>query len=137
MDGSRGAGFTITRTQVSRWRGSSEIAEVRGQIAEVGAQNLGFAFNSRLASTRDDSLGELGVEERERYLRFWRNFRLLDRLGWLGFVTFALPYLLGPYLHWSGWRQVSLTGGGVTVVTAVLIRLLHCPRCGVQFWEVC
>jgi len=82
----------------------------------------------------DDSLGELSHEERERYVRFWLRFKLLDTLGWLGLGMILFPSLLRTHLHGLGWWYFSLTGLILTVVTAIWIRLLHCPRCGVQFW---
>src|ERR1035437_3226345 len=54
MGGNRGAGFTITRTRVSRWRGSSRIAEVRGQIAEVRAGKSDFHRRFNACKLRGD-----------------------------------------------------------------------------------
>ena len=93
-----------------------------------------FDSDQRAASSAEDLLRELSAEDRERYVRFWHRFSLLDRLGWLGLVILALPVLLDARFHQSYWRQISLTGLVLLVVSAIWIRLLHCPRCGVQFW---
>ena len=95
---------------------------------------MGLASDSRLPSAPGDSLGELSSEGRARYIRFWRRFKLLDTLGWAGIGMFVLPGLLGAHLRGSGWNYFSFTGLALAVVTAVLIRLLSCPRCGVKFW---
>jgi hypothetical protein len=95
---------------------------------------MGFTSGSRLTLTPADNLGELSPEDRARYIRFWRRFKLLDTLGWAGIGMFVLRALLGAHLRGSGWNYFSLAGLALVALTAVLIRLLPCPRCGVKFW---
>jgi hypothetical protein len=97
-------------------------------------RDLGFASDSRLSSAPDDSLGDLSPEERGRYLRFWRRFKMLDTLGWVGLGILVFVGLLGAHLPGNGWRYFSLTWLALVAVTAIWIRLLPCPRCGVKFW---
>src|SRR5208282_2271126 len=54
MGASRGVGFMITPTRVSRWRERSRIAEVRGQIAEVRAGQILFYVGFSACRPRGD-----------------------------------------------------------------------------------
>lgn len=131
----------ITRTRRSRWRGSSERfpRDWRGWTQDRDShrhteRDLGFTSDSRLTSAPDDCLGELNQEERGRYLRFWRMFKLLDTLGWVGLGTLVFVGLLVAHLRGGGWTYFSFAGLALVAVTAIWIRLLPCPRCGVKFW---
>lgn len=68
MGGSRAKGFTITRTRRSRWQGSSEIAEVRSQIAKVTAherQALPLVHFAAVADFKDEDHQYLLLEKTE------------------------------------------------------------------------
>lgn len=78
----------------------------------------------------------LTPEERDRYVRWWRGFRLLENIAWIGWAGLALGYLALRFLAFADlrWRVLSsvvlgcglLLGFGATV----WIWVLYCPRCG-------
>ena len=74
--------------------------------------------------------------ERDRYVRWWRRFRLLENIAWIGWAGLALGYLaLGHSTPADArWKLLFsvvlgcglLLGFGATV----WIWVLYCPRCG-------
>src|SRR5437763_7284585 len=79
---------------------------------------------------------DLTPKERERYVRWWRGFRLLENIAWIGWAGVTLGYLTLSYSaptepRWKLFFVVIfgcafLLGMGATV----WIWVLYCPRCG-------
>ena len=105
-----------------------------------GLGSIRFKINSAwsTASPNDSPaeqpwFADLTADERDRYLRWWRNFRILSRTSWV-----AGGFILGSYF--LGRHHASDRLGVVTVlalilvfVTRIWLRVLNCPRCGVTY----
>src|SRR6185312_6188744 len=76
---------------------------------------------------------DLTPEERDRYLRWWHKFRILDRISWLGFGLALGAYLEGHYRRSNHLSFLGAIGGFLVLTTRVWLRLLQCPRCGVTY----
>ena len=68
-----------------------------------------------------------------RYLRWYREFRFLNFLGWLGFGALLLAGWLGSRTHFAAWRTPVVLGAGVWLAAGVWKWMLNCPRCGIRF----
>ena len=77
----------------------------------------------------------LTPEERDRYVRRWRRFRLLENIAWTGWAALALGYVALSHLaftepHWKLFFVVIFGGGFLLGMGAtVWIWVLYCPRC--------
>ena len=78
----------------------------------------------------------LSPDERGRYVRWWRGFRLLENIAWIGWAGLALGYLSLDHLtpadpRWKLFFSVVLGCGFLLGMgTTVWIWVLYCPRCG-------
>jgi len=78
----------------------------------------------------------LSPEERERYVRWWRKFRLLENATWLGWVIVALGFLGFSCLRWKSLLAVLVGSGFLLGLGSTLwIWVLYCPRCGAMLFE--
>jgi hypothetical protein len=84
-------------------------------------------------SLDENSLADVTSEERDRYLAWWRRFKLLDRLNWLGIGLFLASFM-GFRHQWSREREhIALLAFVLFFVTKVWLYVLTCPRCGATY----
>ena len=81
----------------------------------------------------EDALADLTADERDRYLIWWRKFKLLDRLNWLGIGLLLAGPLSARYLQLGEWRIVASVGLVLFIATRIWLRGLTCPRCGAAY----
>ena len=81
-------------------------------------------------------LARLIPEDRDRYVRWWRGFRRLENIAWVGWAGLALGYLSLSFLAFADprWKlifDVVFGCGFLLVFGATLwIWVLYCPCCG-------
>jgi|ERR1043166_3019975 hypothetical protein len=99
-----------------------------------------FQSNSSWSlSVATDNSGEptwfadLTPEECDRYLRWWRKFRILDRICWWGIGLGLVAYLAERYHRSDRWAILGIFGGFLILATRIWLRLLDCPRCGATY----
>jgi hypothetical protein len=83
-------------------------------------------------SSDEDVLADLTLEERDRYLTWWRTFTLLDRLNWVAIGLILAPAFASLY-GLKNWKTFALLGCALFIVTRVWLRVLTCPRCGATY----
>ena len=84
-------------------------------------------------SSDENILAYLTPDERDRYLNWWRKFKLLDRLNWLGIGLALIGPLSVRYRPSIDWRAVMWLGLVMYVATRIWLRALTCPRCGATY----
>ena len=84
-------------------------------------------------SSDENVLTNLTIDERERYISWWRKFKMLDRMNWLGIglALMAPPGAL--YAPSLSWQTIMIVGLVLFLVTRIWLRILTCPRCGVTY----
>ena len=78
----------------------------------------------------ENALADITPDERDRYLSWWRRFKLLDRLNWLGLGLLLAGPLCARYVD---WQTVTWLGLVLFVATRIWLRALTCPRCGATY----
>ena len=84
-------------------------------------------------SSDENLLADLTIDERERYLSWWRKFKELDRLNWVGIGLGVAPPFASMYVPSFQWRYISMLGLVLFVCTRIWLRALTCPRCGATY----
>jgi len=75
-------------------------------------------------------------DERDRYIRWWRRFRLLENGTWIGWAGVALGYWAFPSLTLTDprWKLLFVVIFGCSFLlglgAALWVFVLYCPRCG-------
>jgi hypothetical protein len=106
------------------------------RVESSGATRV-MTFKTKLSPHKSATLlAHLTPEERDRYVRWWRRFRLFENIAWIGWLGVAFGYLTFSYSvptepRWKLLFVVIfgcgfLLGMGATV----WIWVLYCPRCG-------
>ena len=84
-------------------------------------------------SVDENALLDVTPEERDRYLAWWRKFKMLDLFNWMG-IGLLLASALGSAHHSANeWAKVAWLGFSLFVVTRIWLRVLNCPRCGATY----
>jgi hypothetical protein len=84
-------------------------------------------------SSDENALADLTIDERERYLGWWRKFKELARLNWLGIGLAVASPFGSQYYPALQWRYMFLLGLVLFVSTRIWLRVLTCPRCGATY----
>jgi len=85
------------------------------------------------SSSDENALSDLAPAEREHYLAWWRKFKMLDLLNWLGIGVGFGGYFGHRYYASGSWERIAIAGFALVLVTRVWMRALICPRCGATF----
>jgi hypothetical protein len=73
-------------------------------------------------SCDETTLPDLSPDERERSLSWWRKFKMLDRLNWLG-IGLILTGPLASYYHLSkDWQLIAFLGLIIFLATRIRLR---------------
>lgn len=86
------------------------------------------------ASGESPWFADLTNEECDRYLRWWRKFRTLRHVSWLGIgLLIFTAYFGSRYYPSDALGKVLLFAVVLIFVTRVWLRVLVCPRCGATY----